>query len=144
MYVISRTWRLLWFSVEVNTVHCQSPVFLLLLFKCNLYYRIFRTTSRTRVLAAPPLFWPKIWEKFLEKSHLSISRTFLLCFRVYRILTDDEGIGKRAAWRNRRKITQRLYVHLHLICHMSVYNCLPVLKSTTAALHYFNSKYCTI
>ena len=59
-------------------------------------YHIFRTTSRTRVLATP-LFWHKICEKFLDKLHLSISRTFFLCFRVYRMLTDDEEIGKTAA-----------------------------------------------
>jgi len=57
--------------------------------------------------------------------------------------TDEEEIRKKSG------VTQSTKNHAMCICLFafnlsSVYNCLPVLKSTTTALRYFNSKYCTI
>jgi len=45
----------------------------------------------------PPLFLPKIWEKFIDKSHLSISRTLFCYFLARRNVLGCIHVIRRSA-----------------------------------------------
>ena len=67
----------------------------------------FSTTVFSGLQVAPeykphPLFLPKIWEKFVDKSHLIISRTLFCYFLAHTNVLGCIHVMRRAARRDRR------------------------------------------
>jgi len=69
-----------------------------------------------------PLFLPKIWEKFIDKSHLSISRTLFCYFLARRYVLGCIDVMRRLAKERQDAIdVVQKTVHVGLIAWAKVY-----------------------
>jgi len=65
-------------------------------------------------ISCTPLFLPKIWEKFIDKSHLSISRTLFCYFLARRNVLRCIHVMRRSTkeWQDAIDVVQKLHAGL--------------------------------